>query len=354
MSFTCSMIRYLNSHPILKRILIHAAFWLAWMSRTFYDIITLYSFKGAMTFSCTYIATQLPFVYLHLYVLVPFLLNRKKYISYVPLTILSLFAYSYFNYFVLLHVHGGWMPNMDKYIQSLNPNYDILEGLFAFIITYSLKYTWMAITNQNKVLELQKDNLQLELNALKAQINPHFLFNTLNNIYALALSKSGKTPEMILKLSDMMRYLLYECNASKVTLKKEIQFLFDFIDLEKIRHDQQVEINFSVTGNTDDLSIEPLLLIPFIENCFKHGVNSQIGKGYVDIVLGIENNKLALLATNTFAEKINDERKNTGIGLVNVKKRLSLLYPLKHKLTISSEKDTFTVSLEINMNPASS
>ena len=151
-----------------------------------------------------------------------------------------------------------------------------------------------------------------------------------------------------------MRYLLYECNASKVTLKKEIQFLFDFIDLEKIRHDQQVEINFSVTGNTDDLSIEPLLLIPFIENCFKHGVNSQIGKGYVDIVLGIENNKLALLATNTFAEKINDERKNTGIGLVNVKKRLSLLYPLKHKLTISSEKDTFTVSLEINMNPASS
>ncbi|MBK5286245.1 MAG: histidine kinase, partial [Bacteroidia bacterium] len=202
----------------------------------------------------------------------------------------------------------------------------------------------------NKVLELQKDNLQLELNALKAQVNPHFLFNTLNNIYSLALRKSEKTPEMILKLSDMMRYLLYECNVAQVPLQKEINFINNYIELEKIRHDKNVKIDFSLTGNLDDSEIAPLLLIPFVENSFKHGVNALVGKGWVDIRLNIMNKKLSLVVVNSKPENNNGTGKEKGIGLENVKKRLELLYPGKYTLSIEPQEEKFLVNLSVDIN----
>lgn len=338
-------------HPALRRVLLHVLFWITWLSRTFYDIVSLFGWSGASAFSFSYIFIQMPFVYLHLYVLVPLFLNKRKFLIYIPLTVLLLFAYSYLSYFVLTSLPPEWLPKgMSNYISKLNPNYDIIEGFFAFIITYALKYTWLALSTQNKVLELQKDNLQLELNALKAQVNPHFLFNTLNNIYSLSLSKSEKTPEMILKLSDMMRYLLYECNVAQVPLQKEINFINNYIDLEKIRHDKNVKIDFSLTGNLDNSEIAPLLLIPFIENSFKHGVNALLGKGWVDIRLNIMNKKLSLSVVNSRAENNNGGSREKGIGLENVKKRLELLYPGKYSLSIEPGEEKFSVNLSIDIN----
>ena len=338
------------NNPVLKRILLHALFWAAWMSRTFYDIVSLYSWQGAFAFSFSYIIAQMPFVYLHLYVLVPKLLNRKKYLLYIPATVALLFIYSYLSYFILNRIPAQWLPaGLGNYISRIDPNYDILEGFFAFTITYALKYTWLAVTTQNKVLALQKENLQLELKALKAQVNPHFLFNTLNNIYALSLQKSEHTPEMLLKLSSMMRYLLYECNVPQVALEKEIQFIRDYIELEKIRHEKNVRINFSLSGNTGDSEIAPLLLIPFIENSFKHGVNAQIGKGWVDIRLDTMDKKLSLSVVNSVAEN-NNGNPPKGIGLDNVKKRLELLYPGKHTLNIEPGDEKFAVNLAISLN----
>jgi two-component system, LytTR family, sensor kinase len=344
----------LDNRPILKRILLHALFWTAWMSRTFYDIVSLYSWQGAFIFSFSYIMTQMPFVYVHLYVLVPKLLNRKKYLLYIPCTIALLFAYSYLSYFILNHIPAQWLPaGLAAYINRINPNYDILEGFFAFTITYALKYTWMALSTQNKVLALQKENLQLELKALKAQVNPHFLFNTLNNIYALALQKSEQTPGMLLKLSSMMRYLLYECNVPQVALQKEIQFINNYIELEKIRHNKNVQINFSLSGNAANSEIAPLLLIPFIENSFKHGVNASIGKGWVDINLSAMEEKISLSVVNSMAGNHVNGSAQKGIGLENVKKRLQLLYPGKHMLNIEEEKEKYSVNLDINLNGVS-
>lgn len=344
----------LSEHPVLKRVLLHALFWTAWMSRTFYDIVSLYSLQGAFAFSFSYIIAQMPFVYIHLYILVPRLLNKRKYFLYVPATIALLFMYSYLSYFILNRIPQQWLPaGLGNYISRIDPNYDILEGFFAFTITYALKYTWLALTTQNKVLALQKENLQLELKALKAQVNPHFLFNTLNNIYALSLQKSEQTPGMLLKLSSMMRYLLYECNAPQVALQKEIQFINNYIELEKIRHNKNVQISFSLSGNAGENEIAPLLLIPFIENSFKHGVNARIGKGWVDIHLNTADEKLILSVVNSMAENHVNGKPQKGIGLDNVKKRLELLYPGKHTLNIKPGDEKFSVDLAINLNGVS-
>jgi LytS/YehU family sensor histidine kinase len=192
-------------------------------------------------------------------------------------------------------------------------------------------------------------NTELELNLLKSQINPHFLFNTLNNIYSLSLQKSDRSPEMILKLSDLMRYMLYECNVPFIDLQREIQFLQDYIDLEKIRHGEKVEILFSVQGAPDGLKIPPLLLIPFVENAFKHGVNAQFGNAWVHISLLLENNHIVFEIKNNKPQTAAQRNLNSsGIGIENAKKRLQLIYPNKHVLEINDLSASFHIKLSID------
>ena len=197
---------------------------------------------------------------------------------------------------------------------------------------------------------MQRDNLTLELNALKAQINPHFLFNTLNNIYSLALRKSDKAPEMVLKLSDMMRYVLYECNSGPVLVEREIQFVSNYIELERIRHGSHVSINYSLTGNPEESRIEPLLLIPIVENSFKHGINAQMEKGFVEVQLNVVNGKLEMEVINSVPLNGTSLHDKGGIGLDNVKKRLELIYPGKHTIHIESLPEMYKVDLTLNLS----
>ncbi|MBX7140720.1 MAG: histidine kinase [Chitinophagales bacterium] len=342
--------------PQSKRVLMHIGFWVFWLSRTFYDLVSLYGLgPGEILFMVVYTATQVPMMYFHLYVLVPRLFNRKRYVLYGLSAIALVFAYSFCNYELLTTI-----PSIVKdssvsiYIADLNWRYDVFEGFFTLVITYALKYAGQNLSTQNRLLQLEKDNLILELEALKAQINPHFLFNTLNNIYSLSLRKSEKAPEMILKLSDMMRYVLYECSSETVPMEREIQFINNYIDLERIRHGDHVSIHFSMNSKPGESKIEPLLLIPIIENSFKHGIHAQMEKGFVDIQLNVEGSKLSLLAMNSitgtkpFADMFRGKKKN-GIGLENVRKRLELLYPNNHRLTIDSGAHTWKVNLELNL-----
>lgn len=341
----------------MKRVLMHVGFWILWLSRTFYDVISLYGFGvGEFLFMAVYAATQIPMMYFHLYVLVPGLLNRKRYVLYGIATVSLVFAYSFTNYSLLSLIPSlVENSNVEQYIADLNWRYDVLEGFFTLVMTYALKYAGQTLSTQNKLLQLQKDNLILELEALKSQINPHFLFNTLNNIYSLSLRKSEKAPDLILKLSDMMRYVLYECNTGVVPIEREIQFIHNYIDLEKVRHGEHVSINFSLNGIPGDNLIEPLLLIPIVENSFKHGINSQMEKGFVDIQMHVNENKLSLLAINSvqngksFTEVGKGKRKH-GIGLENVRKRLELLYPRNHKLVIYPSANSWKVNLELNLS----
>lgn len=241
------------------------------------------------------------------------------------------------------------------FTESINKSVlDLLEFFRMAIVTLiplsimtMRRYMRMNSAHANLI----KLNTDLELNFLKSQINPHFLFNTLNNIYSLSLQKSDRSPEMILKLSDLMRYMLYECNVATVSLKREIQFLEDYIALEKIRHGEKAEITFTVEGDTENKNIPPLLLIPFVENAFKHGINAQFGNAWVHIKLKLDTNATAFLFSIENNKPTLPEPKKQmtgGIGIENAKKRLHMIYPKTHQLRIEETNNTFIVELSID------
>ncbi|MEL7220507.1 MAG: histidine kinase, partial [Bacteroidota bacterium] len=200
--------------------------------------------------------------------------------------------------------------------------------------------------------ELATQTMQSELRFLKSQINPHFLFNTLNNLYALTLKKSDKAPEIVIKLSEMMRYMLYECNEKRVLLKKEVNYLRNYLDLERIRQHEDIEINFLVEGQVNDQLVAPLLFIPFLENSFKHGLNTQLKNGFVNILLEVDDKHVDFQIENSKGQTVlrPDNRPSGGIGLVNVRRRLDLIYPDRYELKVSNNPNTFSVHLTVNLD----
>lgn len=231
--------------------------------------------------------------------------------------------------------------------------------LFSFISTffagasatiYQITNEWLVQQRDKK--ELESQNLQSELKFLKSQINPHFLFNTLNSLYALTLKKSDLAPEIVLKLSEMMRYMLYECNEKEVPLSKEINYMQNYLELEKLRHGNKMLIDLKVSGDLEDKKIAPLILIPFIENSFKHGVSNQVTHGFVNLELIVQENDLHMELENSKAPslpKINGKRSG-GIGLANVKRRMMILYPEKHALNISESPNTYKIELDLALS----
>ncbi len=205
------------------------------------------------------------------------------------------------------------------------------------------------LKSQHERSELQNKTLQSELNFLKSQINPHFLFNTLNNLYALTLKKSDLAPEIVLKLSEMMRYMLYECNESQVYLRKEINCMKNYLELEKLRQGKKFEIIFELEGEVQNQKIAPLLFIPFLENSFKHGLSNQLGDGYVHIKMLVQQDVVETYIENSKPPTMPSKTgpKSGGIGLVNVKRRLDLLYPNAHELEINNHPNTYSVYLKI-------
>jgi sensor histidine kinase YesM len=191
---------------------------------------------------------------------------------------------------------------------------------------------------------------QMELKALRSQINPHFFFNTLNSIYSMALEKDDRLPNTVLQLSDLMRYFLYESKGELVPLQKEIDILQDYISLQKLRSGNMLETTAGIQGNTDGLHIAPLLLITFVENAFKHGAKGNTGKTFVHLKLKIEGRHLNFRLENNLgeAEELTADR-HKGVGLENVKRRLQLLYPGNYQLHTGKEENSFVVQLHLQM-----
>ena len=186
-----------------------------------------------------------------------------------------------------------------------------------------------------------------ELTALKHQLNPHFLFNTLNNVYALAVKKSDKTPEVISKLSDILDYMLYRCDEDFVTIEKEIELIENYLTLEKIRYGKRVAITFD-TSLKHDASIAPLLLLTFIENAFKHGVSQEIDQATIDIRLQTQEHAIAFYIENSIPGTAHgDETPKQAIGLNNVKQQMELLYPNAYRLQTRRTADSYVVTLDI-------
>ena len=198
--------------------------------------------------------------------------------------------------------------------------------------------------------ELENRQLTSELRFLKAQVNPHFLFNTLNNLYFLAVNQSDRTPEVVAKLSGMMRYMIHESNEEKVPLAKEVEYMENYLDLEKLRLNEEVPITFEVHGEIAGVRITPLILITFLENAFKHGIGNTSVGSWITVSLRIKAGTLHYEVANSIVQQIGKTvREASGIGLTNVQRRLELSYPGKHDLTVTEDTERYRVHLTIDL-----
>jgi two-component system, LytTR family, sensor kinase len=220
----------------------------------------------------------------------------------------------------------------------------VITGIYAILIRFMIN----AFETQKLRDELINQRQAGELALLKSQVNPHFLFNTLNNIYSLVYNKSDEAPEAVMKFSSIMRYVLYDASAESVLLEKEIEYLRSFIELQKLRFKQPEFVLLNIDGNTDGITIAPMLLIPFVENAFKHGSkNHQPG---ITIHLHIENHLIRFEVSNYIRNNQQTTEKQFGVlGLSNLRRRLDLIYPGKYNLVIKEENDQFFVNLLIEL-----
>jgi hypothetical protein len=221
--------------------------------------------------------------------------------------------------------------------------------LFIVLFVGMLRFAvdWFEFEARKK--EVENERLIAELNFLKAQINPHFLFNTLNNLYYLAYTKSENTTEVIAKLSQMMRYMIYDSNHPRVLLSKEIEYMQNYISLERLRLNNQIPIDFKIEGNTENVWIAPLIFITFLENAFKHGISNNNPKAWVRINIQLQGTECVYTVENSKAPSTPSSSEKSGIGLQNVERRLELSYPNLYTIKIDDSPDVYFVQLKLNL-----
>ncbi len=287
-----------------------------------------------------------PVVYINTQVLIPRFLTHKKYLIYFLWVILISFIWPPISISLDNIIDSNLFNTPEEGLDdALSPIGVVLIFIVISISSLvNMAYRWLVESEKIKSLEVEKVND--ELNFLKHQISPHFFFNTLNNLYSLALDKSDQTPEVILKLSELMRYSLYECKDNYVPLENEIEYIKNYIDLLQIRQKEQFEVSFDTHINNENVKVAPLLLIIFVENAFKHGVKTTEKNSDISIKLEADSQNLQFSILNYRAV---EGKKNEGIGLQNVQKRLDLLYKNRYHLDIKSTDQKFKVMLNLTL-----
>jgi LytS/YehU family sensor histidine kinase len=247
------------------------------------------------------------------------------------------------------YVVDGYTHKVDYFYSSFFIVQIVAVTLFIVIFVGMLRFAvdWFELEAKRK--EVENEKLIAELNFLKAQINPHFLFNTLNNLYYLAYTKSDNTTEVIAKLSQMMRYMIYDSNHPKVLLTKEIEYMQNYISLERLRLNNQIPIKFDVKGNVDNRWVAPFIFITFLENAFKHGVSNNNPRAWVNVSIELKEKECIYTVENSKPEKA-DVAEKSGIGLQNVMRRLELSYPGQYKLTTEEKMDVYFVQLILTLS----
>lgn len=328
----------------------HVLFWLFYLA---FWVLTTFDDQSSLSLRFQNVGITILFhaavSYFNLYVLIPTLLQKKQYVSYSLALLLSITLVCY-PILYLLYLLNSDVANTDLvwntrffFVQAMGVSYTI-------IITSALKLFFDWFNKEKEARELSILNRETELKYLKNQINPHFLFNSLNNLYSLSLKKSDKTPEVILKLSEILRYLLYESASDKVTLDKEIQYLKNYIEIESLRFGNRANIVFEEVGDFDEVEIEPMLLIPFVENAFKHGLGKNIDAGFIHVRAELTDDWFFFSVRNNVLESnevllVSDG----GIGNENVRKRLNLLYPQRYELNQTNSDEQYHVQLKLKL-----
>jgi len=357
---------FIFSNDLRHRLKRHLLFWGFW----WLSLAILYSFTPglfwlnyfqaleiSMVDALIYMAPHMFLSYSLMYYVIPRFVVKGKYVSAVGVVALLVIATGVMSAAISIYVLndlrryilGGLVPaghdHISNFFMSLMAGLRGGVTIGGMAAAIKLMKYWYA--KQARNLELQKENIASQLQLLKAQVHPHFLFNTLNNVYAHAQVGSSSAPVLIAGLSDLLRYMLYECDRPLVPLDKELKMVQDYVLLERVRYGNKLDVSIQLSGNTKDAYIAPLLLLPFIENCFKHGASQMLDQPWVSLQIVIEDDvmKMKLLNGKTPGSSVG----GGGIGIVNVMKRLEYMYPDKHQLVINNEEDVFIVNLRLQL-----
>ena len=341
------------------RVISHILFWvlllLVQISSSSYFNSDQVSFKDNLLGDATNLFAQMLASYFIAYVLNPYFFLRQKYIEAFIYFIIGSYIICVVSRMSVIYIEEPF------YGRKHNPNETIVEIVtdvsklifVYFFRIFSVAFIFMflkllkdQLVIQNHTLSLEKEKAETELKMLKAQLNPHFLFNTLNNIYSLALNDSAATASSIARLSEMLDYILYKGNRAFVPVSEEIKLLHNYIELEKLRYGKLLEINFKITVD-EDVSMAPLLLLSIVENAFKHGASEQTDISIINIELHSSNTGIYFKIANPCNYVAGNERREK-IGLRNLKRQLELIYPDHYTLDIAQNETIFSVTLQIN------
>jgi two-component system LytT family sensor kinase len=332
-----------NNTQIFYKILFQVFVWAIWIG---YPIINAdYDNPSSILFLQMLLVVRLveiPLFYLIVHYLIPKVFRKHGITYYLIILAILCIAYIYLESFIKVWV---------------NPDYKNAYTFFIFfpvIFVAALGTGYGLVTafveEENAHREESQERLRSELSFLRSQISPHFIFNVLNSIVYLIRSKSDQAEDVTIQLSELIRYMLYETDTKQVPVSKEVEYLKNYIELQKVRYGDDVEINVNITGNDSSLTIEPMLLIPFVENAFKHGVG-MVRHPKIDINLSYDLSNLTFEVKNPIGPETIDEKDgSSGIGLKNVSRRLELLYKEKHELEIINDGKQFLTKLSLNLN----
>ncbi|TMM58314.1 histidine kinase [Maribacter algarum] len=349
---------------ILKnRVLTHILFWvviLILQSQVF--LYTGYTLKVISVYTLAILPSILIAAYLLVYYQLPKYAYKKRYLKFIGSVLLSMYFLTVLARLLTVFVAEPIIGVVEDTstinmlllvlfsLDRLARNY-LLPIYIAPTIMASIKLLKQRSEERRRLDELEKEKTTAELNFLKAQIHPHFLLNTLNNIYALTLKNSDKSSESVLKLSEMLTYVLYRCNEKYVSLKDEVRLLDNYIALEKLRYGPDLKITFDKDINDTHIQIAPLILLSIVENAFKHGISSALNEPTVNMSLKATKDILTFVVFNTKSPDSQEDLTNytKGIGSSNIKKQLDLIYPDNYELKVEETDITYEVHLEINL-----
>jgi sensor histidine kinase YesM len=331
------------------RIVRHSLFWSSWLVgwTAFWTLV-----GTAVTEIFFRVALYIPIFMIYSYpvshIAIPNLLLKGKYLTFLCFCIFWIIVGWYINVYFVKYVFIAALQQLNFPASRENA----ALGFHCMVITttcfsaLSLLKHW--VKKQQDWLQAEQEKVTAQLQLLRAQLHPHFLFNTLNNIYSFSLQTSPKTPKLILKLSSLLSYMLYDCKTDEVLLEKEVDVMKNYIDLEKERYGDKIDISVNIEGDIQDKFITPLLILPFLENAFKHGTSEQLDRPWLSVDIAVKDYNLKCKVVNSKNEYVPFH--NDGVGINNVKKRLEYLYPGKHELKLSDEGEFFVVSLLLQLN----
>jgi len=332
----------------LRYLLVHGAYWLLITGFFLYEKRYLIH-KASLPYFVACVSVRIllliAIAYLNLHYFLPRFLMQKRYGAYAAAVVLSVAGYltlqSLFDYYLYGYVIGP-LRNSDL-IETLSYNFFSTLWYLGLMLALKLSIDWYG--QQLLIQKITVEKLNAEVNFLRSQVNPHFLFNALNNLYGLTLKKSDEAPEVVLKLSELMEYMLYESDEAYIPLEKELAYLQNYIELERLRSSNPADIRITVTGAPGHCFIPPFLILPLLENAVKHGLGVRGGEPFLHLDVRI-GTALEVRLSNSRPAAITNRHKG-GIGLQNLRNRLELLYPGRYELLIQTPPDIYTVTLKI-------